>query len=1047
MWAESHDVVVHEEKVEEQKVTIIENEKHVMGDRGGLVIHNITIQPTSDWVLLATRCVMSLAFDAHGNYLALGLFDGQVDILGVRDAVLRIRTIPRPPEQRWVNNNNETVHYHPGSANSLSWSFDCQYLVVSHLAQKEQAVVGKLNCSTAVLWEVGAMANVSTPLATVTCSSVIANVSVGSSNPLSFIACGKCGTAWLYVEKEGRQNCTRQKETENDDKELPFFEHRVLCSERPADESTNQFFTVAAAWLPDNRMAFVAYSSGVIVKVDTVTSEVKTRCELPWAASPWTMQVLHSQGKLAIAGKGVILLPLETLSFEDAIVMGESIGRSQGVSKYKGYWGAAAVGNITGQKHDNNLAVIASSASPMTQSSLFTWFIVLGEEDNSKMSKMGGNSSIGCEKWEGQQFEQIDVHETPNKEAIIVIRIHPNRPMVLAVTAEGNALARIPNMYSDFAGPMYPSGYRMTSNNVDYVEPEDELDYTVIKTGNQWTKVPVHEVVTRGPNEVVLEEESSDPQSFCDPDEFVGLFADSEQESYCCIMPDLSSLHHVGDRVNNDLQCTAEMFKRRKPSNAVAPAAAAVTTTMTTKATTEQPKGDGLTAIPPPSPDESRESCPFPPLPLPVPLEVLNGSLLHKFGSPEKKLAAKNELRIAGMAQYLEKEAEMEKKSKALIEKRQAKIATRKEAKEAEMRAAAKEMKHQAEAHAEALKKVKIETNVKPMLPTYFSMDNHHEVTMNNINDQVLQSEAVRVHLPTSNAPEKLPLQEHLNIVEKWKLDRISAAVASASQSANNNCSSQKYCQIKTNPPMQLVSPAVASGATKIAELFSQDLMAAVKHYNEHPKILDEIFSVQEQDVIAEVPQSHHQQGSSQKLLLQSQQDIPQEWVLQSQQGLPQKLLFQSQQGLPQQQSLPQELILQSQQGLPQQRVLQSQQGLPQQQGLSQQPVLQSQQGLSQQPVLQSQQGLSQQLVLQSQQGLPQQPVLQSQQGLPQQQGLSQQPVLQSQQGLPQKLVLQLQQGLPQQLALQTQRDSQSLQDLPQRPVMQPQQGCPSSQS
>ncbi len=682
----AEDSVLNEEKEVEPKIKIIENEKPVMGDSGSLVIHNISIQQTSDWMLLATRCVSSASYDACGNYLALGLVDGQVDILGVRDTVLRMRTIRRPPEQKWVE-NGETLHYHPGSANSLSWSLDSRYLVVSHLPQKQ----GNSNCSTVVLWEVGGIRTTSRPKATIRFTSVVTNVAVADCNPLSFIVCCKCGTAWLYVKNP--RNYTSQSELtdgkeEGDDEWI--FEHRVLFSEKPTDES-NQFFTMAAAWLPDHRMVFVSNSSGIIVKVDTATSEIKARCELPWATSPWTMQILQSEGKLVIAGRGVVLLPLDTLSYDDATSMGEIIGRGQGVSKYKGYWAAAAVGNITGQKDDDNLAVIASSASSLTQSSLYTWFIRPGGDDN------GNEMGSASEKWEGQQFRQIEVHETPNRESIVAMRIHPIRPMVLAITAEGNALARIPNMYSDFAGPMYPSGYRLTSDNVEYHEPEDELDFTIVKNGKQWTKAPVHEVVVRGPNEVVLDKES-DPQSFCDPNESIDLFTDSNMET-CCVIPDLSSLHVCG-RVN-DLQLT-EMFNRRKARKTGTKGGGSMKLNLNNiNSDPTEPDWDPTIRS---TTDESRESCPFPPLPLPVPLEVLNGSLRQKFGLPEEKWTANHELRKAGMPQYLEKQSEMEKNNKAIQEKRQAKVAARKEAKEAEMRVAAEDMRQRAEAHAEALK-------------------------------------------------------------------------------------------------------------------------------------------------------------------------------------------------------------------------------------------------------------------------------------------------------------------------------------------------------
>ncbi len=952
-----------EEKEEEQKIKIIENEKPVMGDSGSLVIHNITIQQTSDWMLLATRCVTSASYDACGNYLALGLVDGQVDILGVRDTVLRMRTIRRPPEQRWVE-NGETLHYHPGSANSLSWSLDSRYLVVSHLPQKQ----GNSNCSTVVLWEVGGIKTTSRPKATIRFTSVVTNVAVADCNPLSFIVCCKSGTAWLYVEKPRnytpRSELTDGKEEEDD--ELSF-EHRVLFSEKPTDES-NQFFTMAAVWLPDHRMAFVANSSGIIVKVDTSTSEIKARCELPWASSPWTMQILQPEGKLVIAGRGVILLPLDTLSYDDAISVGESVGGGQGVSKYRGYWVAAAVGNITGQKDNDNLAVIASSASSLIQSSLYTWFIRPGGDDNNG-NKMGS----GCEKWEGRQFRQIEVHDTPNRESIVAMRIHPIRPMVLAITAEGNALARIPNMYSDFAGPMYPSGYRLTSDNVEYHEPEDELDFSIVKNGKQWTKVPVHEVVVRGPNEVVLDKES-DPQSFCDPNESIDLFTDSNMETYC-VIPDLSSLH-VSERIN-DLQLT-EMFNRRKVRKTGTKGGGSMKLNVNDiNSDPTEPDWDPTIRS---TMDESRAPFPFPPLPLPVPLQVLNGSFHQKFGLPEEKWAANHELRKAGMPQYLEKQSEMEKKNKAIQEKRQAKVAARKEAKEAETRAAAEDMRQRAEAHAEALKMCVTKDYDKSRLTAYSSMENYQTVINN---DQTLVSKAVGVHPLASNAPE-IPLH-HISVLEQWKADRL--ATASASQSVNN-CSSQMP-QTSTDPLVSLFSSVVANNVARTVKPSSQNFRA-VPPYQERPKSLAEILSVQEQDIISGVPQLPQQKGLPQQPVLQSQQDLPQQRVLQSQQDLPQQRVLQSQQGLPQQP------VLQSQQDLPQQWVLQSQQGLPQQ------PVLQSQQDLPRQWVLQSQQGLPQQPVLQSQQDLPQQRVLQSQQGLPQQ------PVLQSQQGLPQHLDLKI---------------------------------------
>ncbi len=910
------DSLVNEKQEEEQKIKIIENEKPVMGDRGSLVIHKITSSQTSDWMLLASRCVVSAAYDSCGKYLALGLFDGQVNILVVSDIVLRVRTIPRP-EQRRVE-NDETFHYHPGSANSLSWSLDSRYVVVSHLPQKQQQSVGNSNCSTIVVWKVGGMKKVSQPLATLRCTSVVTNVAVAGSNPLSFIVCGKGGTAWLYVEAK-RKTCTPRDGTRDRNENELLFEHRIIFSEKPADESNCQFFTMAAVWLSDNRMAIVANSSGVIVKVDTSTSEVKARCELPWAASPLTMQILHSEIKLVISGRGVILLPLDTLSFSDAIIMGENTGRGQGISKYKGYWAAVAVGNITGQKHDD-LAIIASSASPLTQSSLYTWFIHSGDDSRREMGSAGGR-----EKWEGYQIRQVEVHETPNREAIVAMRIHPKRPMVLAITADGDALARIPNMCSDFAGPMYPSGYRITNDNVEYHEPEDELDYTIVKAGKQWTKVPVHEVVVRGPNEIVLDEESG-PQSFCDPNEFVDLCTESEPESYC-IIPDLSSLHFC-DRLN-DLQCT-EMFKRRKIGKSTTKGDSTKLDNMIDMTCIPaEPDGDPTM----PQHDESRESCQFPPLHLPVPLEVRNGSLRQKFG---EKWAANNELRVAGIPQYMEKQAVLEKKKKADIERRQAKVAARREAKEAEKKAANEEMRRRAEGHAKALKLFKLAKD-KSSLAACSSMKNYQTV-MNN--DELLNSVSECLSGLSPNAQE-IPLQ-HLDVLAQWPAERHTSA--SASQSANN-CSSQ-IPQMSTEPQISLISSVVADETARTVESLSQDLKV-VPPYQGRPKSLTEILSVQEQHTKTEVPQ------------------LPQQPVLKSQQD------SQSKQGLS---HLP---IWTSQQGLPQQLVLKSQQDSQSKQGLSHLPIWTSQQGLPQQPVLMPQHGLPHQLSVNPQRDLPQQ-------GLPQ---------------------------------------------------------------
>ncbi len=934
----AEDGILCEQTVEDQKVKIIENEKPVMGDSGSLVIHNITIQPTLDWMLLATRCVATASYDARGNYLALGLFDGQINILGVSDTVLAVRTIHRPLEQRWVENDEdeEVLHYYPGSVNSLSWSLDSRYIVASHLLQK----LGNSNFSrsTVVLWEVGGIKTVSQPKATIRFTSVVTNVAFADCNPVSFIVCCKNGTAWLYSEKAR----TDGEEGEKDDgDELVFEPPRVLFSEKPTEE-TNHFFTLAAVWLPDDRTAFIANSSGVIVKVDVTTSEVKARCDLPWATSPWTMQILQSEGKLVIAGRGVVLLPLDTLLYSGAISMGESIGRGQGVSKYKGYWAAAAVGSITGQKDDeDNLAVIACSASSLTQTSQYTWSIMSGSCDNNG-NETGGSS--GCEKWEGRTFRQIEVHETPNRESIVALRIHPMRPMVLAITADGNALARIPNMYSDFAGPMYPSGYRLTSDNVEYHEPEDELDFVVVKNGKQWTKVPVHEVVVRGPNEVVLDTECGRPQSFCDPNEPIDLFTGSNMESYC-VIPDLSSSLHVCKRVETSTQQKAR------------------------KAGTQGGGGDPMKlngiASDPTEPDwnptlrsvmdESRESCPFPPLPLPVPPGVRNGSLHQKFDLQEK-WTANQELRKAGLTQYLEKLDEMEKKDKVNQEKRQAKVIARKEAKEAEARAAAEDIQQRAEAHAEALKMCSMKDYDKSSLMTYLSSLENYQTVMKNDNK----------------------LMHHMNVLEQWKADRFGAA--SASQSVNN-CTSQIH-QTSTDPLVSLFSSAVENDSARTVEPSSQNGRTVLPH-QERLRSLVEIFSVQKkQNIIRGVPQ------------------LPQQPTLQSQLGLPQKPVLQSQQGLPQfpqQNDLPQKPILQSQQGLAQKPVLQSQLGLPQK------PVLQSQQGLPQKPVLQSQQGLPQ---FPQQKDLPQKPVLQSQQGLPQfpqQKDLPQKPILQSQQSLPQQ--------------------------------------------
>jgi hypothetical protein len=473
-------------------VPIIGEEAAVIGTRGGLVLAKVTkssplFDAKREWVPwhpedagYEAKQILTAAFNDQGSYLALGFSSGEIEIWSTLDILLLVRCLVLPP-----------AHQHRGGCMSLSWTFDNVYLAASHAPSS----ISDAPQGLALLWKFpeGTLQHSAVTESSIT-QAALDPSSVGTT-PRSLL-CDVSGRVWLY-DWQDENSCGRS----------------VWCPPEPPAQQPSR-----AEWSRDGRYIFALVAEGAeLLKLESSSLEVLSRFALPWRASPWVLQVVPDHlgrgvggdgGLIMLAGRGLLSLPMNAKSIDEANMVGENVAAGGGRLKF---WGACTMGHNL--ETGGFLVVGNPSAAREEHKDVYVWH--------------------DC-----QEPRAVDILRCPGGEALCFLGFAPQQEILLAVTNKGEAFYRGTEIISDFPGPMYPSGFSLIDDNVGYHEAEDELDMviTTAATGLE-VAVPAHEVVVRGAHEIVLDEELADRGA----GQIVNIGKSDERRGRpICIPPDLS---------------------------------------------------------------------------------------------------------------------------------------------------------------------------------------------------------------------------------------------------------------------------------------------------------------------------------------------------------------------------------------------------------------------------------------------------------------------------------------------------------------------------
>ncbi|KAG5182096.1 hypothetical protein JKP88DRAFT_263376 [Tribonema minus] len=218
------------------------------------------------------------------------------------------------------------------------------------------------------------------------------------------------------------------------------------------------------------------------------------------AAAAAAMEVEFEHiGELVIAtARGVLLLPAATLNEEEADHFGER--RANGTRPGANYWWVGAAGDLRGRGDARRSA--AAELSVLSNPSRQRY-----EEDSRNIFVWHVRRVDGKAKVEQQLLP------CPNGDGLVSMTLarRHGQPILIVITGQGRVYARRELSASDFPGPMYPSGYTVVRNNIEYAEREDELDLVLsADAAGQTVHVRTREVVEPGPNEVWLDGDADD---------------------------------------------------------------------------------------------------------------------------------------------------------------------------------------------------------------------------------------------------------------------------------------------------------------------------------------------------------------------------------------------------------------------------------------------------------------------------------------------------------------------------------------------------------
>ena len=240
---------------------------------------------------------------------------------------------------------------------------------------------------------------------------------------------------------------------------------------------------VSAVW-KDDKFLYVVYEPNVLAIVNSETGHIKRKTKLSEFRNiqDTTMTVQH--GYLMICNKGIqcfdpenlgllcvygetVALHGKTVVWKDCIVTTKvsyddiCFAKKQTWARFEDFLGQSETGEteMSVQKRLERLCVIGiphpTKGPDELKSTLYVWKAGFLDPITTVSTPPGGLLGLSC-------ISQRDGWR------------------LMCATAEfGKVHTRTPSVKSDFAGNMYPVGYRVIDENIEYVEDEDETDVLV----------------------------------------------------------------------------------------------------------------------------------------------------------------------------------------------------------------------------------------------------------------------------------------------------------------------------------------------------------------------------------------------------------------------------------------------------------------------------------------------------------------------------------------------------------------------------------------
>ena len=264
----------------------------------------------------------------------------------------------------------------------------------------------------------------------------------------------------------------------------------------------------AAVWEDETTVLAVVGDASLVRATQTSLQRVK----VPDGGTDYHIQLDHDQYICLATHKGILVYDRPTLSW--LITYGESValhGKSM-------VWGSSAMWSV----HSYPKAYAHKKR---------VWYEARDDEEpQSELMVVGvphptkGPSELASTiyLWKpGHLVPAATILAPPGGIQTLTVR-----GQQLTVLGNGTVWTWTPTQRSNFAGTMYPVGYQLLTDNIDYIEDEDELDHVVVEEGKEADDDQDEDSVAHvhsedAPVQVLLEDEEAEPSLIpCRPDPF-----------------------------------------------------------------------------------------------------------------------------------------------------------------------------------------------------------------------------------------------------------------------------------------------------------------------------------------------------------------------------------------------------------------------------------------------------------------------------------------------------------------------------------------------